>query len=101
MNDIEFVWELPPGSRPPKEKSQKPLRIPSLLEQRWHQRYDQLKEYKSQFGDCLVPEKKADFFKLGTWVSTQRKEGDSLPDYRKRLLDDLGRYLEQKGWLYL
>lgn len=86
LNKLNFVWELPPGSRPPKEK---PQRIPGLLEQRWHERFEQLREYRSEFGDCLVPEKRAEYARLGSWVSSQRKKGENLPENRKRLLDEL------------
>ena len=39
----------------------------------WSMRFQQLCEFKEQFGHCLVPGKYADNPKLGGWVSTQRQ----------------------------
>jgi hypothetical protein len=40
----------------------------------WSLRFEQLCEYKEQFGDCLVPTRRyAANPKLGLWVSKQRQ----------------------------
>ena len=39
----------------------------------WNERFEQLRKYKKQFGDCFVPQ---DYFadpKLGKWVANQRQ----------------------------
>ena len=46
------------------------------LEQAWEASFRQLEAYKAENGDCLVPVtyETEDGFKLGVWVSTQRKK---------------------------
>lgn len=65
----------------------------------WDAKYTQLQEYKSQFGDCLIPTKYAKDPALGRWVSTQRehyrlwKAGDprsKMNDEKAKLLDNIG-----------
>ena len=38
----------------------------------WGERFEQLREFKVQFGHCLVPRRYAANIKLGQWVATQR-----------------------------
>jgi len=47
----------------------------------WNERFEQLREFKAQFGHCLVPIRYSANPKLGNWVSTQRKryKGKSTP----------------------
>ena len=52
LNDIGFDWGI---SKP------------------WSVRFQQLCDYKVQFGHCLVPEQYSASPKLGKWVSTQRR----------------------------
>jgi hypothetical protein len=40
----------------------------------WSVRFQQLREYKAQFANCLVPRQYAANPKLGTWVMTQRTQ---------------------------
>ena len=62
----------------------------------WNERFQQLKDYKERFGDCLVPRQYAANPKLGRWVSTQRcnyklhQEGkpSSMTEERIRALED-------------
>jgi hypothetical protein len=64
----------------------------------WSERFEQLLEFKLQFGHCLVPQKYATNPTLGTWVSTQRKtyklyqEGKPSPMTAEhiRALDGIG-----------
>jgi hypothetical protein len=64
----------------------------------WSARFQQLREYKAQFGNCLVPQQYAANPKLGTWVSTQRRnyrlyqEGSPSPMTEKRIqeLESIG-----------
>ena len=55
----------------------------------WETRFNELKEYKEQHGDCDVPQRKG---QLGTWVSRQRTSYNNkkLPADRIRLLDGIG-----------
>jgi len=62
----------------------------------WETRYEQLKQYKAEHGDCNVPMRKDDP-QLGEWVGQQRKqyklkkEGKKAPitDERIQKLDEL------------
>ena len=65
----------------------------------WDAKYKQLQEYKSQYGDCLIPTKYAKDPALGRWVSTQRehyrlwKAGDprsKMNEEKAKLLDNIG-----------
>jgi hypothetical protein len=54
---------------------------------RWHAMFERLKEYKEEYGDCLVPQRYEDDPQLGKWVSTQRSIS-SLDDKAKKERDD-------------
>ena len=64
----------------------------------WIARFQQLREYKIQFGHCLVPNQYSANPKLGNWVSTQRstyrlhQEGkpSNMPEERIRELESIG-----------
>ena len=64
----------------------------------WSMRFQQLLEFKSQYGHCVVPIKYTAHPKLGSWVSSQRyqyrlyKEGKSsaMTEERVRELESLG-----------
>mmetsp|Transcript_1335 Transcript_1335/g.1924 ORF Transcript_1335/g.1924 Transcript_1335/m.1924 type:complete len:706 (-) Transcript_1335:274-2391(-) len=67
-------------------------------EKMWNQRYNELKAYKSKYGDCLVPQRFSKNPRLGTWVNTQRRhyklliEGkhSCITPARVEALQDLG-----------
>jgi hypothetical protein len=65
----------------------------------WNERFEQLREYKLQFGHCIVPQQYSANPKLGRWVSRQRNtyklyhEGKSSPMTAKRI-----RELESVGF---
>jgi len=40
----------------------------------WSMRFQELKEYKKEFGDCLVPQRYGPNPQLGTWVNNQRTQ---------------------------
>ena len=42
-------------------------------EENWYLRYSELKEYKNQYGSCLVPQRYPKCPALGIWVATQRQ----------------------------
>ena len=73
LDEIGFVWDD--------------------LEDRWQTGFQYLTDYKKEFGDCLVPsDYQVDGFRLGYWVSTNRKDykKERLSSSRVRLLEGLG-----------
>ena len=62
-----------------------------LYEADWEKGYGYLKIYKDRTGHCLVPQNhKENGFRLGRWVSIQRRERISMPEQRREKLDELG-----------
>jgi hypothetical protein len=65
----------------------------------WNERFEQMREFKVQFGHCLVPIKYSANLKLGKWVSNQRsnyklyQEGKPNPMTAERI-----RQLESVGF---
>jgi Helicase associated domain. len=57
LQDVGFVWE-----------AKKPNHVP------WETRYQELVEYQSRHGHCLVPINYSENIQLAIWVSTQRQE---------------------------
>ncbi|CAJ1965829.1 unnamed protein product [Cylindrotheca closterium] len=65
---------------------------------RWLSNLEQLREYKEQHGDCVVPRGFSGNPRLASWVAEQRKQRKLLMDGKQssmipgriRLLDDLG-----------
>jgi len=47
--------------------------------EQWNEMLEQMKAYKEQFGDTLVPKRYQGNPKLGTWVETQRVQYKRLP----------------------
>ena len=86
LNCIGFEWGTP------SKTTLKSCPAPA----RWNERFLELKKYKEQCGDCLVPTKYCANPKLGTWVSNQRQyyklhqEGkpSSMTEERIRALED-------------
>ena len=62
-----------------------------LLEDRWNEAYEHLKNYVVDKGNARPAQvfKTPDGFALGTWVSTQRGAKDSLSEERVKLLEAL------------
>lgn len=52
--------------------------------------YEKLVQYKSQFGDCKVPQDYKGVRKLGRWVKEQRFTKDRLPAERVAKLEAIG-----------
>ena len=78
-------------------------------EEKWHERYDQLKEYKQMNGDPIVPQKYELNFPLGQWCMNQRihyqyyvtKQATGMNLYRIHQLESVGfplRY-QQYRWM--
>ena len=62
------------------------------LKQQWEEGYGQLVDYKQREGHCQVPQsfRTADGYRLGSWVSTQRTNKNTLSPDRRHRLDELG-----------
>lgn len=54
-----------------------------LQNKAWFDRYEELKDYEEEYGDCLVPQKYLPSASLGTWVNKQRMEYKLLMDNQK------------------
>ena len=55
--------------------------------------FERLKEYKEEYGDCLVPQRYEDDPKLGHWVATQRRVStvdDKTKQERRDKLNSIG-----------
>jgi superfamily II DNA or RNA helicase len=71
LDDIDFSWDL--------------------IEAAWENGFSKLLKFKEAEGHCRVPTgHKLDGYKLGSWVSEQRKRQGSISSARKQRLDDLG-----------
>jgi len=78
LNEIEFVWELRQLGKKLSPKQKERLEgIGFEAECRkqvgWDERFEQLKGYKKDHGDCNVPQKYNANPKLGKWVDRQRQ----------------------------
>jgi hypothetical protein len=72
LNEISFVWDT--------------------LEVAWEEMYIELKKYKNNYGDALVPQRYKDNLKLGRWVVKQRTQykRNELSDERIHHLNEIG-----------
>ena len=61
------------------------------LSEAWENGFIMLQRFQEQEGHCRVPtNRKEDDFNFGAWISTQRKNKDSLSPDRIKRLDALG-----------
>ena len=71
LDEIGFIWDP--------------------LEDDWNRGYEFLIKYKEENGDCRVPQNyKYEDFNLGSWVSHQRGDIQSISKERKEKLDEIG-----------
>jgi hypothetical protein len=72
LDNINFDWEIDkeraPRGRPGKSKEHGT----------WQARLEQLRQYKEEHGDTMVPKEWPQDKTLGHWVSTQRKQYNAL-----------------------
>mmetsp|Transcript_28109 Transcript_28109/g.39740 ORF Transcript_28109/g.39740 Transcript_28109/m.39740 type:complete len:633 (+) Transcript_28109:60-1958(+) len=67
----------------------------------WETRFQELREYKSKYGDCLVPITFQENLKLANWVSTQRQEYKLLKQGRSsRLNPERVKALDSIGFVW-
>lgn len=94
LNDLGFTWTL---------------RNRDSLGESWNQRLDELKQYKEQFGDCLVPSRYLPNPELGIWVGTQRTQYRLFQQAKESGNEDLNstpmnedrvRQLEELGFMW-
>ena len=83
LNSIGFIWDP--------------------LEYQWNEKFELLKQYKEEFGDCNVPTKF--IYKreaLGTWVGRQRKKLNSIKNKNDLLKEDIEKInkLESIGFIW-
>ena len=83
LDSLQFTWVLSDTPHPTMPSSK--------LEEKWHEKYRSLVEFKTLNGHCVIPKSyKPDG--LGLWVNNQRAahaRGD-LSEARKALLDKMG-----------
>ena len=62
------------------------------IEDAWNQMFEALQQYKSNNGDCNVPQSYPPNQKLGHWIGTQRiaKKSDKLSSDKLQELNQLG-----------
>ena len=71
LDDIGFAWDA--------------------LTESWEEGFSKLLQFKEAKGNCKVSFRVVlDGFKLGTWVSRQRRVKDSMSAECKQRLDDIG-----------
>ncbi len=68
-----------------------------LRKDEWMKMYNQLLEYKEEYGNTHVPTQPKIFASLGFWADRQRKIGLGLERWRIQLLDKIGFEWDSKG----
>ena len=61
-----------------------------INEQKWYNRFLELRAYKQKYGNCNVPRNWPENKHLSLWVKWQRAEKPNLPNWRVQLLDEIG-----------
>jgi hypothetical protein len=76
----------------PRQNIDSTSRRAMALQHQWEDMFRRLMLYKSQHGDCLVPNRYSNDRQLGAWVSTQRRNFGKgvLAAPRKARLDNMG-----------
>lgn len=65
----------------------------SAFEKYWKEHFNQLREYKTQFGHCNVSRTTAGFAQLGNWLTDQRRKlrGGKLTREQYEMMTELGK----------
>lgn len=94
LNDLGFTWTI---------------RSRDSLGESWNQRLDELRQYKTDIGNCLVPSRYPPNPELGVWVGTQRtqfrlyqraKEMGTVSVSNSAMSDDRIGQLEELGFVW-
>jgi hypothetical protein len=65
------------GEDKTEQNSIKPDGSTNIQQTKWQAMYQQLLEFRSKYGHCLVPNRYRENQALGAWVSTQRRQVSS------------------------
>ena len=88
LNNIGFQWIIGTGQYflfRNKEQS-----VNAVNNASWNQRFQELKDYKKQHGDCNVTKRNKLNPALGQWVQRQRSNREKMLDKRRAKLDNIG-----------
>ena len=67
------------------------------LEAAWEEGFAALRKFKNREGHCRVPTTYVEGkYRLGSWVSKQRRAKDTMPAERRKRLDKIGFVWRQK-----
>ncbi len=106
--DKLYNWLMPQKANPGELSSERKIKLNKIgaltdsslyLEEKWHQHFKELLDYKRRFKDCQVPAHWENNLKLAGWVARQRqlKEAGKLLRSRKQLLEEIGFFWSQSG----
>jgi hypothetical protein len=94
LNELDFTWTI---------------RSRDSFGESWHQRLEELKAYKKEHGNCLVPSRYPPNPELGIWVGTQRtqyrhylkaKEAGDEASMKSAMNEDRVAELEEMGFIW-
>jgi hypothetical protein len=94
LNELDFTWTI---------------RSRDSFGESWNQRLEELKAYKKEHGNCLVPSRYPPSPELGVWVGTQRtqyrlyvkaKEAGKEASMKFAMNDDRVAELEEMGFVW-
>ncbi len=87
LDELDFEWVVTVRASPLRDK-----KLQSSWDQKWMDKFEELKKYQSVHGDCNVPPKQPTTYKLGAWVATQRLyyKRKTLSQKRIDLLNSIG-----------
>ena len=104
LEEVGFVWSM-------RDRSHNSM-TPSVPKTRvlWNDRFEELKAYKEEHGDCLVPRNYPPNPPLGVWVANQRtayhchmgakQSGNPLPSTGPRINEERIALLEEVGFVW-
>ena len=76
-------------------------RVGQQDDDRWNKRLGELKVYREENGDCVVPRGYNDNQKLGRWVNNQRAQYRLMKDGKKsQMTEERAQKLEEAGFVW-
>jgi hypothetical protein len=76
LQDVGFVWSARESEKGGQDSAGRMTR--NSYDDQWDNMFEQLRQFKEQHRDCLVPKRYQANPKLGTWVDTQRVQFKKL-----------------------